>query len=130
MSRSFFHHIIARGGIQVNNRTIKKSYKLKTGDAITVDNIQRYLEPTILDEAPNITIPVIHETEDYLVIHKPKGVLSHPNSVRDVQSPSVVGWLYHRYHNLPTIGNFIRAGLIHRLDKETNGLMLLAKNER
>lgn len=67
---------------------------------------------------------------DYLIINKPKGVLSHPNSIRDIAQPSVVGFLYHHYKTLPSIGNFIRAGLLHRLDKDTDGLMIIAKSEK
>lgn len=128
-SRNFFHHIIKRGGVLVNNKTIKKSYKLQNGDVVTIDDLQRYLEPALLDEAPEVNIPVVYEGEHMLVINKPKWVLSHPNSIRDVQTPSVVGFLYHNYKELPSIGSFIRAWLVHRLDKETNGLMVVAKTE-
>lgn len=129
-SRSFFHHIITRWGIKVNNKVVKKSYQLKNDDTITIDNITRYLSPVILNEAPHIDIPVVLEKEDYLIINKPKGVLSHPKTVREADAPSVVGFLYHTYKNLPTIWNFIRAGLIHRLDKNTDGLMIIAKTEK
>ncbi|MFA6256503.1 MAG: RluA family pseudouridine synthase [Candidatus Absconditabacterales bacterium] len=129
-SRSFFHHIIARGGVQVNGKVIKKSYQLKNNDQIDIDDVSRYLSPIILDEAPNIKIPVLLEKEDYLIINKPKGVLSHPKTVREVHAPSVVGFLYHTYKDLPTIGNFIRAGILHRLDKNTDGLMIIAKTEK
>jgi 23S rRNA pseudouridine1911/1915/1917 synthase len=83
-----------------------------------------------LDETPDIDIPVVLEKEDYLVINKPKWVLSHPNSVWDVSQPSVVGFLYHKYKDLPTVWNFIRAWLVHRLDKDTDGLMIIAKTEK
>lgn len=129
-SRSFFHHILARGGVQVWGKTIKKSYKLKSGDVVCIDDISRYLDAAILDEAPAVDIPVMMETDDYLVIDKPKWVLSHPNSVWDVKQPSVVGFLYHRYKSLPSIWSFIRAGLLHRLDKWTDGFMIIAKSER
>ncbi|MEI6673046.1 MAG: hypothetical protein WCL02_07135 [bacterium] len=55
-----------------------------------IDDVRRYLSPIILDEAPKINIPVIIEKEDYLIINKPKGVLSHPKTVRDIHEPSVV----------------------------------------
>lgn len=129
-ARNFFHHIISRGGVLVNNKAIKKSYKLKNGDAIVIDNITRFLWSEILSEAPVITLEIVHEKDDYLVLYKPKWVLSHPNSVRDVWQPSVVWFLYHHYKNLPTVGNFIRAWLLHRLDKATDGLMIIAKTER
>jgi len=129
-SRSFFHHIISRWGIKVNNKAVKKSYQLKNNDTIEIDNIARYLSPIILDEAPKIKIPIILEKEDYLIVNKPKGVLSHPKTVRDVHEPSVSGFLYHTYKKLPSIGNFIRSGILHRLDKNTDWLMIIAKTEK
>ncbi len=129
-SRAFFQHILERGGVQVNGKVVKKSYKVSSEDHVEIDNLERFLSPVVLDEAPNIDLPIVWEKEDYLIINKPKGVLSHPNSVRDVNQPSVVGFLYHRYKDLPSYGNFIRAGLIHRLDKETDGLMIVAKTEK
>ena len=128
-SRNFFHHILSRDGILVNGKAAKKSLKLKPWDQVMIDDLERYLSPVLLEEAPNIDIPILKETTDYLVINKPKGVLSHPNSIRDVGKPSVVGFLYHHYKELPSIGNFIRAGLLHRLDKDTDGLMIIAKTE-
>jgi 23S rRNA pseudouridine1911/1915/1917 synthase len=129
-SRSFFHHIISRWGIKVWSKTIKKSYKLKNNDEVFIDDLKRYLSPVILEEAPQIQIPIVLEKEDYIVINKPKWVLSHPNSVWEVSYPSVVWFLYHNFKNLPSIWNFIRAGLIHRLDKDTDGLMIIAKTEK
>ncbi len=129
-ARSFFHHIISRWWILLKDKPVKKSYKLKNWDIITIDDLQRYLSPVILEEAPNIDLEIKLEKEDYLVIHKPKWVLSHPNSVRDVSNPSVVWFLYHHYKNLPTIWNFIRSGLVHRLDKETDGMMIIVKTEK
>ena len=129
-SRSFFHHIIERWWVLVNDKISKKSLKLKPWDRITIDNLERYLSPVILDETPNINIPIIKEEKDYLVINKPKWVLSHPNSIWDLSKPSVVWFLYHHYKTLPSVWNFIRAWLLHRLDKDTDGLMIIAKTER
>lgn len=129
-SRNFFHHIISRWGIKVWSKIIKKSYRLKSNDEVFIDDLKRYLSPVILEEAPQIQIPIILEKEDYIIINKPKWVLSHPNSVWEVNYPSVVWFLYHNFKNLPSIGNFIRAGLIHRLDKDTDGLMIVAKTEK
>lgn len=129
-SRSFFHHIIERWWVKVNKKIIKKSYQLKNNDQVEIDDVSRYLSPVILDEAPVIDIPIMLEKEDYLIINKPKWVFSHPKTVREVHEPSVVGFLYHTYKNLPTIWNFIRAGLLHRLDKNTDWLMIIAKTEK
>ena len=128
-SRNFFHHIISREGILVNEKPVKKSLKLKPWDLIQIDDLERFLSPIILEEAPKLDIPILKETADYLVINKPKGVLSHPNSIRDVAKPSVVWFLYHHFKELPSVWNFIRAGLLHRLDKDTDGLMIIAKTE-
>jgi len=129
-SRNFFHHIIERGGIHVSNKIVKKSYKLKSWDKIQIDELERYLSPIILDEAEKIDIPIVREEEDYIILNKPKWVLSHPNSIRDVKKPSVVAFLYQHYKDLPSYGNFIRAGLVHRLDKDTDWLMIVAKTEK
>ena len=129
-SRNFFHHILERKGVLVNQKVAKKSLKLKSWDQILIDELERYLSPIILEEAPKLDIPILKETADYLIINKPKGVLSHPNSIWDIAKPSVVWFLYHHYKNLPSIWNFIRAWLLHRLDKDTDGLMIIAKSEK
>lgn len=129
-SRNFFHHILERNGVLVNGKVAKKSLKLKSWDQILIDELERYLSPIILEEAPKLDIPILKETADYLIINKPKGVLSHPNSIWDIAKPSVVWFLYHHYKNLPSIWNFIRAWLLHRLDKDTDGLMIIAKSEK
>lgn len=129
-SRNFFHHILEKKGVLVNGKVAKKSLKLKSWDQILIDELERYLSPIILEEAPKLDIPILKETADYLIINKPKGVLSHPNSIWDIAKPSVVWFLYHHYKNLPSIWNFIRAWLLHRLDKDTDGLMIIAKSEK
>lgn len=130
LSRNFFQHILKRGGVLVNNKQIKKSYQLQPNDDIQIDNFQRFLDDQAMEEAPKIEIPIVYETSDFLVINKPKWVLSHPRTIRELHEPSVSWFLYHNYKSLPSIGNFIRAGILHRLDKQTDGLMIVAKTER
>lgn len=132
-SRNFFHNLLERGGITVNGKQVKKSYQVKSGDNITIDNMQRFLDGGILEEAVTVPLDIRHDHTDYLVLYKPKGMLSHPNSIREVKQPSVVGALYHHYKalgGLPSSASFLRAGLLHRLDKDTDGLMIIAKTER
>ncbi len=129
-SRNFFHHIFQRWGILVNQKPVKKSYSLKIGDEIRIDDLKRFFDPAMMADAPAIELKIIDEKLDYLVLYKPKGVLSHPSSIWSFHQPSVTGFLYHHYKNLPSLGSFIRAGLIHRLDKDTDWLMLIIKSER
>ena len=129
-SRSFFHHIIARGWVLVNGKKAKKSYKLKDGDEIQVDDLQRFLSSDVLKDLPFVDLEVKLEKDDYMVIYKPKWVLSHPNSIWDLRNPSVVWFLYHKFRELPSIWNFIRSGIIHRLDKDTDWFMIIVKTEK
>jgi len=165
-SRSFFEHIIKRWNIYMKNKKwikkLKKSYKLQSGDTIYIDSLERFLDGGILEEAVYLEcrlmknkssyldkvsktnrisyIPIVYEATDYMVIYKPKWVLSHPNSVRDLSTPSVVASIYHYIRNsnsldnnreniLPTSWSFIRAWLVHRLDKDTDGYMVVVKTE-
>ena len=89
-SRNFFHHILERNGVLVNGKVAKKSLKLKSWDQILIDELERYLSPIILEEAPKLDIPILKETADYLIINKPKGVLSHPNSIWDIAKPIII----------------------------------------
>lgn len=130
LSRSFFEHLFDRKAILVNSNPIKKSYSLKDWDTIKIESFDRFIDWWIIKDLPWIEIPVVHETDDYLVLNKPKWVLSHPNSIWECESPSVVSFLFNKYGSLPSIWNFIRAWLLHRLDKNTDWLMLIAKTEK
>lgn len=144
-SRNFFHRLMESATITIKSpyRGIfvpKKSYTLQEGDKVCIAAFMRYLDGGILDETPVRAIDIRYETDDYLVLYKPKGVLSHPTSIRNVAVPSVVWGVYHHYKaktaeqaekaNIPYDNNFIRAGLVHRLDRDTDGFMIIAKTER
>lgn len=129
-SRNFFHHIIERDGILINWKKIKKSQKIKFKDHILIDDLQRFINWDIMEESPNINLKIMYEWNDYMVILKPKWVLSHPWSIFDISSPSVSWFLYHKFKILPSIWNFIRCWVVHRLDKETDGPMIIVKNEK
>lgn len=129
LSRNFFQHIIKRGWVLINNKIVKKSFQLQIDDIIEIDNFQRFLDDQAMEESPKIEIPILYETSDFLVINKPKWVLSHPRTIRELHEPSVSGFLYHKYKSLPSVWSFIRAWILHRLDKQTDGLMIIAKTE-
>lgn len=129
-TRNFFHHLIKRGAVLVNNHPVKKAYLLKTNDHVTLTSIQRFLDGGVLAEAPARDLDIRYEHPDYAVVYKPKWILAHPTSVWEVQQPSLVGALRHHYRHIPSYSNFLRAWLLHRLDKWTDGLVLIAKTER
>ncbi len=130
LSRNFFQHIIKRWDVLVNSKKAKKSLQLQAGDIIEIKSFHRFLDDKAMEESPKIEIPILYEESDYLIINKPKWVLSHPRTIRDLHEKSVSGFLYHKYKSLPSIGNFIRAGIVHRLDKQTDWLMIIAKTEK
>ncbi len=126
-SRSFFHKLISSKKIFIISRSTthkfvpKKSYMLLEGDVVLIYTFLRYVDWISLEESPQRDIDVCYECEDYLVVYKPKWVLSHPTNNRNISVPSVVGSLYHhKYKNIK---------LVHRLDMDTDGYMILAKNE-
>lgn len=119
----------------IPKKSIKKSYIPQKWDLIYISQMRRFENEWILKDSPKIDIKIlfsnaedIHKS-DYLIIYKPKWVLSHPNSIRDIQKPSITWRLYHQFGNLPWIWNFIRSWLIHRLDKDTDGIMVVALTE-
>ncbi len=129
-SRNFFHHIIQRGWVLVNWKTTKKSYNLKPQDEIQIENLQRFTSTEILQDFAWESLDVLLEEKDYLVVYKPKWILSHPGSIWDISSPSVVWFIYQKFKDTPYVWNFIRAWLIHRLDKETDWPMIIVKTEK
>lgn len=143
LSRNFFQQLIGRGSVLWQNppgfattlrqegtwKILKKSYLCKLWDIIEIVNMNRFDDDGCLAESPKLELPILYETADYAVIYKPKWVYSHPTSLREIGQPSVVWFLYHHYGSVPSIGNFIRAGLLHRLDRGTDWLMLIALSE-
>jgi len=130
-SRNFFHHLIRRWAIFCNNTVVKKSYMLQRWDIVYIEDLRRHTWPWLLEECAYIPLSIVYETTDYCIIDKPKWVVSHPSSIRDTTTPSVVAFLYHHFKKtLPTVSHFIRAWLVHRLDKWTDWFMIIAKTEK
>ncbi len=134
-SRNFFHRLFDAWLITVSRRkqqiTIKKSSTLQKNDQVMIASFMRYLDGGVLDETPEIPLDIRYETDDFLVLWKEKWVLSHPTSIWNVKVPSVVWGVYHHYNKSVTASSasFIRAGLVHRLDMDTDGFMIIAKTE-
>ncbi len=124
-SRSYFQKLIKDGFIYLGNKVVKKpSRKVKEGENYTV----HIPAPENLDIEPeNIPLDVYYEDEDLAVIYKPSGMVVHP-SPGHVKGTLVNALLYH-FKNVSNYGGRERAGIVHRLDKETSGLMVVAKTE-
>ena len=123
-SRSYIKTLNDQGLIQVNGRTEKAGYKLKAGDSIDIEEKQ---PEQISAEAENIPLNIVYEDDDLLVINKQVGLVVHPCST--TKSHTLVNALMYHIKNLSTINGVLRPGIVHRLDKDTGGLMLVAKTD-
>ncbi len=124
LTRSQIQNLIKDGNIKVNGRLVKGGERLKLGDEIEIE----IPPPEPIDIIPqDIKLDIIYEDEDLLVINKPRGMVVHPACGH--YSGTLVNALLHHIGNLSQIGGKIRPGIIHRLDKDTTGLLLVAKND-
>ncbi len=123
LSRSYIQKLIEQGYIQVNGYGAKASQKLNTGDKITVSLPPP--EPTTLAAEP-IPQNIIYEDNDLIVLNKPAGLTVHPAPGHT--SHTLVNALLAHCPELAEFGDSLRPGIVHRLDKDTSGLMVIAKN--
>lgn len=123
LSRSQIQKLIEEGRVLVNNETTVSRYKVNPGDFITAE----YLEQTPTDIKPkDIALDIVYEDEDLIVINKPKGLVVHP-AAGNYDNTLVNALLYH-CKELSDINGYYRPGIIHRIDKDTSGLLVCAKN--
>ena len=123
LTRSAVQSIIENGGVSVGGKVIKKNYKLKVSDLVVVT----IPEPVELDVTPeDIPLNVVFEDEHLLVVNKPKGMVVHP-AAGNYTGTLVNALLSHCKGNLSGINGVIRPGIVHRIDKNTSGLLIVAK---
>jgi len=126
-SRSRIQNAVELGNVLVNNKTIKASYKVKPLDIISVVLPHPPRDTEVYPE--NIALNIVFEDDDILIVNKPAGMVVHPG-YNNYTGTLVNGLVYH-FQQLPTMpGNDGRPGLVHRIDKDTSGLLLISKNER
>lgn len=127
ISRSKIQTSIKSGKILINGEPKKPSYILKEGDKIEFENL---IEETVLKIEPeNIPIEIIWEDENMLVVNKPSGMLTHPTPLET--SGTLVNALRYKYgENLSDLNGEFRRGIVHRLDRNTSGLLMIAKNNK
>lgn len=124
VSRSSIQNIIDEGKILVNNKEKKSNYKLKEKDFVLV-NIP---EPRELNVEPeNIPIEIMYEDSDIIVVNKPQGMVVHP--APGVYNGTLVNALLYHCHDLSGINGILRPGIVHRIDKDTSGILVVAKND-
>ncbi len=124
LSRNFIQKIIKQNRVLVNNKPAKCSYRVKVGDEIyAVFELQTSTEI----KPENIPLDIIYEDEDIIVINKPKGIIVHP--ARGHFEHTMVNALLHHCGNLPSLTDEVRPGVLHRLDKDTTGLIIFAKTD-
>lgn len=124
MSRSRISELIKSGHIKVNGENTKASYKVQIGDKITAE----IPEPEVLDILPEqIELDIIYEDADIIAINKAKGMIVHPSG--NIVSGTLVNAIMHYSDELSEINGVLRPGIVHRLDKDTSGIILIAKNQ-
>ncbi len=126
VTRSFVQNLIEKGLVSVGGKVVGKSgYAVKVGDTIDVvvpDPVGLSVEPE------DIPIEIVYEDEDMIVVNKQQGLVVHPS----VGTPSgtLVNALLHHQHTFSSINGVVRPGIVHRLDKNTSGLLVVAKNDK
>ncbi|MCT4621371.1 MAG: RluA family pseudouridine synthase [Marinisporobacter sp.] len=126
MSRSYIQKLIEKGNVKINNQEIKtKKYKVIENDEIIIEIPQ----PEVLKiESENIPIEMVYEDDDLLVVNKPQGMVVHP-APGNYHGTLVNALMYH-CKNLSSINGVIRPGIVHRIDKDTSGLLMVAKSDQ
>ena len=125
LSRNAVGMLIEQGLVLVNDKSVSKSYKLKKNDAIIIE-----IPEPVDDKAQpeNIPLDIVYEDSDLLVVNKPKGMVVHP-APGNYSGTLVNALLYHCGDSLSGINGVIRPGIVHRIDKDTSGLLIVAKND-
>ncbi|AKG73716.1 RluA family pseudouridine synthase [Salinicoccus halodurans] len=123
-SRSDMQGRIKEGIVLVNGNAVKPNYKVKTEDLVTV-NERELVESDIVPE--DLNLDIIYEDEHVAVVYKPRGMVVHPAAGHT--SGTLVNGLMHQLDNLSGINGELRPGIVHRIDKDTSGLLMVAKDD-
>lgn len=126
LSRSFIQKLVEEDRVTVNGTPVKSRYKVKAGDEILWE-LPELREPEILPE--KIPLNILYEDEFLLVVNKPKGMVVHPSHGHD-SGTLVNALLYHCKDSLSGINGISRPGIVHRIDRDTSGLLVVCKNDR
>lgn len=126
VSRSYIQKLIKDNRVTVDLKPVKANYRVKEGERVEVG----LPEPVSLDIEPqNIPLDIVYEDEDVLLINKPKDMVVHP-SAGHMDGTLVNALLYHCKDSLSSINGVMRPGIVHRIDKDTTGLLIICKNDK
>ena len=126
-SRSFIQKLIEGGRLTINGQLCtSKKYKVSEGDVVEITVPEP--EKLVIEEE-NIPLDIVYEDDDVLVINKPRGMVVHP-AVGNYTGTLVNAVMYHCKDRLSSINGVIRPGIVHRIDKDTSGLLMIAKNNK
>jgi len=125
-SRSFLQNLLAKELVCVNGKPVKANYKLRLGDEISVQ-IPPQKEVEIVAE--DIPLSILYEDDDVLIVNKPKGMVVHPSAGHE-SGTLVNAIMYHCKDNLSGINGEIRPGIVHRIDMDTTGSLIVCKNDK
>lgn len=124
LTRSAAARLIEDGAVTVNGKAVAKNYKVNQNDAIEII----LPEPEAAEAIPeNIPLDIVYEDDDIIVVNKPVGMVVHP-AAGNPTGTLVNALLYHCGESLSGVGGVIRPGIVHRIDKDTSGLLVVAKN--
>lgn len=125
ISRAHFQKLINENMVNVNGVAVKSNYKLRAGDEITVEFMEP-VEPDIVAE--NIPLDIVYEDEDVILVNKPKGMVVHP-APGHYSGTLVNALMYHCKDRLSGINGVLRPGIVHRIDRDTTGIIIACKND-
>src|ERR1700678_2484218 len=131
VSRSRVQQLVEQGDVLVEGKREKASLKLRGGESVVVTGQQQVA--ALEARAEDIPLEIVYEDEDLAVVNKPAGMMVHAGSGATDEARSggtLVNALLHRFQTLSSTGGGLRPGIVHRLDKETSGLILIAKNDK
>lgn len=126
LSRSYLQKLLKDGNVKVNGKTVKSNYKLSVGDQICME----IPEATELEiEAEPMDLDILYEDQDIILINKPKGMVVHP-AAGHYTGTLVNGLMYHCKDELSGINGVMRPGIVHRIDMDTTGVLIVCKNDK
>ena len=125
LSRTLISKMIDEEYVLVNGKKTKSNYKVKDGDVISIDETYKVSTDIVPEK---MDLDIVYEDEDIIIINKPSGMVVHPGNGN--YSGTLVNGLMHYTNNLSDINGEVRPGIVHRIDKDTSGLIMIAKNNK